>query len=74
MMMISGASVSLLYCQNSVVGAVEYGQSAGVRSVRVSDVQTQGSKTRLKLVCFALATGTGMSLYFGGRSNGKGLG
>ena len=48
------------------VGAAGYGQSAGVRSVGVSDVQTQGSKTQLKLVCFALATGTGMSLYFGG--------
>ena len=48
------------------VGAAGYGQSAGVWSVGVSDVRTQGSKTRLKLVCFALATGTSMSLYFGG--------
>ena len=48
------------------VGAAGYGQSAGVQSVGVSDVRTQGSKTQLKLVCFALATGTGMSLYFGG--------
>ena len=59
-------------CQNSVVGAAEYGQSAGVRRVGVSDVRTQGSKTRLKLVCFALATGTGVVFVFrGGRSNGK---
>ena len=53
-------------CQNLVVRAAEYGQSAGVWSVGVSDVRTQGSKTQLKLVCFALATGTGMSLYFRG--------
>ena len=57
--------VDLKTCQNSVVGAAEYGQSAGVQSVGVSDVWMQGSKTWLKLVCFALATGTGMSLYFG---------
>ena len=62
------------WCQNSVVGAAEYGQSAGVRSVRVSDVRTQGSKTQLKLVCFALATGTGMSLYFGGSELWQGIG
>ena len=53
-------------CQNSMVGAVEYGQSARVRSVGVLDVRMQGSKTRLKLMCFALATRTGVSLYFRG--------
>ena len=53
-------------CQNSVVGAAEYGQSAGVRSVGVSDIWTQGSKTQLKLVCFALATGTGVVFVFRG--------
>ena len=47
-----------------VVGAAEYGQSAGVWSVGVSDVQMQGSKTRLKLVCFALATGTRVVFVF----------
>ena len=51
-------------CQNSVVGAAGYGQGAGVRSVGVSGVRTQGSKTRLKLVCFALATGTGVVFVF----------
>ena len=51
-------------CQNSVVGAAEYGQSARVRSVGVSDVRTQGSKMRLKLVCFTLATGTGVVFVF----------
>ena len=30
----------------------------------MSDVQMQGSKTRLKLVCFALATGTGVVFVF----------
>ena len=58
--------IYICLCQNSVVGAVEYGQSAGVQSVGVSDVWTQGSKTWLKLMCFTLATGTGMSLYFRG--------
>ena len=53
-------------CQNSVVRAAEYGQSARVQSVRVSDIQMQGSKTRLKLMSFALAAGTGVSLYFRG--------
>ena len=32
----------------------------------MSDVRTQGSKTRLKLVCFALATGTGVVFVFRG--------
>ena len=32
----------------------------------MSDVWTQGSKTRLKLVCFALATGTGVVFVFRG--------
>ena len=54
------------FCQNLIVRAAEYGQSAGVWSVGVWDVRTQGSKTRLKLMCFALAAGTGVSLYFGG--------
>ena len=49
-----------------MVGAAEYGQSVGVRSVGVSDIQTQWSKTQLKLMCFALATRTRVSLYFGG--------
>ena len=53
-------------CQNSMVGAVEYGQSVRVRNVRVSDVWMQGSKMRLKLMCFALVAGTGVSLYFRG--------
>ena len=53
-------------CQNSMVGAAEYGQSVGARSVGVSDVRMQGSKTRLKHMCFALTTGTGVSLYFRG--------
>ena len=53
-----------LKCQNSVVRTAEYGQSVGVRSVGVSDVQTQGSKTQLKLMCFALATGTGVVFVF----------
>ena len=61
-------------CQNSVVGAAEYGQSAGVWSVRVLDVRMQGSKTWLKLMCFALITGTGMSLYFGGSELRQGIG
>ena len=51
-------------CQNLVVGAAEYGQSAGGWSVGVSDVRMQGSKTWLKLVCFALATGTGVVFVF----------
>ena len=46
-----------------MVGAAEYGQSVGVWSVGVLDVQTQGSKTWLKLICFAL---TAVSLYFRG--------
>ena len=49
-----------------MVRAAEYGQSVGVWSVGVSDVWAQGSKTWLKLMCFTLAAGTGVSLYFGG--------
>ena len=49
-----------------VVGAAEYRQSAGVWRVGVSDIWMQGSKTRLKLVCFALATGTGVCLCISG--------
>ena len=47
-----------------MVGAAEYRQSARVQSVRVSDVRMQGSKTQLKLMCFALATGTGVVFVF----------
>ena len=57
-----------------MVGAAEYGQSARVRSVGVSDVQTQGSKTWLKLMCFALAARSGVSLYFGGSEQRLGVG
>ena len=32
----------------------------------MSDIRTQGSKTRLKLVCFALATGTRVVFVFRG--------
>ena len=53
-------------CQNSMSELWGTGRVLGFGVVGVSDVRTQGSKTRLKLVCFALATGTGMSLYFGG--------
>ena len=73
-MLIISCYYNIILCQNSVVGAVEYGQSAGVRSVRVSDVWMQGSKTRLKLMCFALATRTGMSLYFGESELRQGIG
>ena len=56
----------LAICQNSIVGAVGYGQSARVWSVGVLDVWMQGSKMQLKLMCFALAARTGVSLYFRG--------
>ena len=62
---LSGAKV-VVVSQNLMVGAAEYGQSARVRSIGVSDVQTQGSKMRLKLMCFALTARTRVSLYFGG--------
>ena len=53
-------------CQNSVSELQGTGRVPGFGVVGVSDVRTQGSKTRLKLVCFALATGTGVVFVFWG--------
>ena len=54
--------LSKLGCRSCVVWAECWGSECW--SVGVSDVQTQGSKTWLKLVCFALATGTGVVFVF----------
>ena len=56
----------VITCQNLIVRAVGYRQRVGVQSVGVSDVWAQGSKTWLKLMCFTLAAGTGVSLDFVG--------
>ena len=64
----------LVTCQNLIVGAAGYGQRVRVWSVGVLDIWVQGSKTWLKLMCFALTAETGVSLDFRGdgvRSRGQ---